>query len=214
MAGLKPWSAALLLALLCRLARPLEGAREAPESEAPAASGAPALPLIQMLLSQAPPRSWLPGRSQRRASGQPLRYMRNLYRSVADRHGRPRRDERLSSNTIRLVRPSAKARQAGAGELGPGLSPGPPATGAGARRLLDVTDRSKGVAVGKSWSRPRAVCWAPALSRAGSWPEEPQPGAPLGTVGVGRLPGQQGSCQPAAQTASPGQGCPALANCL
>ncbi|KAL7979628.1 hypothetical protein Chor_004786 [Crotalus horridus] len=64
-----------------------------------------------MLLSQAPPRSWLLSRSRRRANGQPLRYMRNLYRSVADRHGRPRRDGRLSSNTIRLVRPSAKARQ-------------------------------------------------------------------------------------------------------
>ncbi|XP_070807811.1 bone morphogenetic protein 15 [Pituophis catenifer annectens] len=110
MTGLRPWSVALLLALLGPLAQALEGAREAAEAE-----GAPSLPLMQMLLSQAPPRSWLPGGSRRRASGQPLRYMRNLYRSVADRHGRPRRDERLSSNTIRLVRPSAKARQAGAG---------------------------------------------------------------------------------------------------
>ncbi|XP_058052762.1 bone morphogenetic protein 15 isoform X2 [Ahaetulla prasina] len=115
MAGLRPWGVALLLALLGPLAQPWEGAREAPEAEAPAASEAPSLPLIQMLLSQAPPRSWLLGGSRRRASGQPLRYMRNLYRSVADRHGRPRRDERLSSNTIRLVRPLAKARQAGAG---------------------------------------------------------------------------------------------------
>lgn len=130
MAGLKPWSAALLLALLFPLAQPLEGAREALEPQAAAASGTPSLPLIRTLLSQAPPRSWLPGRSRRRVTGQPLRYMRNLYRSVADRHGRPRGDERLSSNTIRLVRPSAKARQAGAGELGPGLSPGPPPTGA------------------------------------------------------------------------------------
>lgn len=116
MAGLRPWSVALLLALL----GPVAQAREAPEAEAPAASTVPSLPLMQMLLSQAPPRSWLPGGSRRRASGQALRYMRNLYRSVADRHGRPRRDERLSSNTIRLVRPSAKARQAGAGELGLG----------------------------------------------------------------------------------------------
>ncbi|XP_034297668.1 bone morphogenetic protein 15 isoform X1 [Pantherophis guttatus] len=109
MTGLRPWSVALLLALLGPLAQAPEGAGEAAEAE-----GAPSLPLMQMLLSQAPPRSWLPGGSRRRASGQPLRYMRNLYRSVADRHGRPRRDERLSSNTIRLVRPSAKARQAGA----------------------------------------------------------------------------------------------------
>ncbi|XP_029138768.1 bone morphogenetic protein 15 [Protobothrops mucrosquamatus] len=118
MGVLRPWSA-FLLALLFPLALPWEGGREALDSEAPtvfAASAASSLPLIQMLLSQAPPRSWLPGRSRRRANGgQPLRYMRNLYRSVADRHGRPRRDGRLSSNTIRLVRPSAKARQAEAG---------------------------------------------------------------------------------------------------
>ncbi|XP_070616198.1 bone morphogenetic protein 15 isoform X2 [Erythrolamprus reginae] len=109
MAGLRPWSAALLLALLVRLAPPREGATRARESEALS------LPLIQTLLSQAPPRAWPPGRSRRPASGQPLHYMRNLYRRVADRHGRPRRDERFSSNTVRLVRPSAKARQAGAG---------------------------------------------------------------------------------------------------
>uniref|UniRef100_A0A670YNC4 Bone morphotic protein 15 n=1 Tax=Pseudonaja textilis TaxID=8673 RepID=A0A670YNC4_PSETE len=110
--------ASLLLALLLPLALPLEGGREAQGSEAPAAPaapGAPSLPLMQRLLGQAPPRAWLPGLSRRRVSGQPLRYMRNLYRSVADPHGRPRRDGRLSSNTIRLVRPSAKARQAAAG---------------------------------------------------------------------------------------------------
>ncbi|XP_026572485.1 LOW QUALITY PROTEIN: bone morphogenetic protein 15 [Pseudonaja textilis] len=118
MAGLEPCSASLLLALLLPLALPLEGGREAQGSEAPAAPaapGAPSLPLMQRLLGQAPPRAWLPGLSRRRVSGQPLRYMRNLYRSVADPHGRPRRDGRLSSNTIRLVRPSAKARQAAAG---------------------------------------------------------------------------------------------------
>ncbi|KAM6427476.1 bone morphogenetic protein 15 isoform 1-T1 [Liasis olivaceus] len=113
MAGLRPWgSALLLLALLFPLALPLEAVREEP-LDAAAAATTPSLPLIQMLLSQAPPRTCPPGRGRRRASGQPLRYMRDLYRSMADRHGRPRRDWRLSSNTIRLVRPSAKARQAG-----------------------------------------------------------------------------------------------------
>lgn len=201
MAGLRPWGVALLLALLGPLAQALEGAREAPEAETPAASRAPSLPLMQILLSQAPPRSWLPGGSRRRASGQPLRYMRNLYRSVADRHGRPRRDERLSSNTIRLVRPSAKARQAGAGELGPGLSPGPPATGARARRLLNVPDRSKGVAVvlveaeGRvlgfsSLSSRQLARGAPACSTAG-----PGRGGTAARA-TGNLPACSSDCQP------------------
>ncbi|XP_063169718.1 bone morphogenetic protein 15 [Candoia aspera] len=118
MARPRPWgSALLLLALLFPLVLPLDAGREALDSEAPAAAapGAASLPLIQMLLSQATPRSWPHGRGRRRASGQPLRYMRDLYWSLADRHGRPRRDWRLSGNTIRLVRPSAKARQAGTG---------------------------------------------------------------------------------------------------
>lgn len=193
MAGLRPWSASLLLALLFLLALPLEGGREALDSEAPtafAASAASSLPLIQMLLSQAPPRSWLPGRSRRRANGQPLRYMRNLYRSVADRHGRPRRDGRLSSNAIRLVRPSAKARQAEAGELGPGLPPGLPELGLSACSTLLTCQRAwqpAGPGLGQ-----RASCCLSALSGAGNWPEEPQPAAPLD--GVERLPRQQGSC--------------------
>ncbi|XP_015264422.1 PREDICTED: bone morphogenetic protein 15 [Gekko japonicus] len=80
-----------------------------------ALSGAPSLPLIQVLLGKAPPKTRPQGRNRRIARGQPLRYMLNLYRSVADRHGRPRRNRKLATNTIRLVKPFAKARQPGAG---------------------------------------------------------------------------------------------------
>lgn len=83
-----------------------------------ALSGAPSLPLIQVLLGKAPPKTRPQGRNRRLARGQPLRYMLNLYRSVADRHGRPRRNRKLATNTIRLVKPFAKARQPEAGELG------------------------------------------------------------------------------------------------
>ncbi|KAJ7310341.1 hypothetical protein JRQ81_007250 [Phrynocephalus forsythii] len=70
----------------------------------------------QVLQSQAPPRARPPGWRRRHiASGQPLRYMLDLYRSVADRHGQPRRNCRLATNTIRLIQPFTKARRPGTG---------------------------------------------------------------------------------------------------
>lgn len=77
-----------------------------------ALSGALALPLVRALLSQAPPSA----KARRQAGGPPLRYMLELYRSVADRHGRPRKNRQLATNTVRLVRPFAKTRQPSAGE--------------------------------------------------------------------------------------------------
>uniref|UniRef100_A0A8D0HUQ5 Bone morphotic protein 15 n=1 Tax=Sphenodon punctatus TaxID=8508 RepID=A0A8D0HUQ5_SPHPU len=77
--------------------------------------GAPSLPLIQVLLDIAP----ASGRPQRHhkklARGQHLSYMLNLYRSVADRHGRPRRNHRLDTNAVRLVRPFASVQEPEAG---------------------------------------------------------------------------------------------------
>ncbi|KFR07815.1 Bone morphogenetic protein 15, partial [Opisthocomus hoazin] len=49
------------------------------------------------------------------ASGQPLRYMLNLYRRAADREGRPRDGRSLGTNTVRLVRASSHGGQPWAG---------------------------------------------------------------------------------------------------
>ncbi|XP_062998139.1 bone morphogenetic protein 15 [Elgaria multicarinata webbii] len=117
MAGLSqfcPKCTLLLLALLFPLELPLGEGKAAPSPEG-AVSGVPSLPLIQMLLREAPPRARPQGRRRRQTRGQPLRYMLDLYRSVADRHGQPRRNRRLSTNAIRLVQPFAKARQPGTG---------------------------------------------------------------------------------------------------
>ncbi|XP_054851906.1 bone morphogenetic protein 15 [Eublepharis macularius] len=109
-----PCGALFLLAMLFPLEHGLGVGYGGPSSVG-ALSGAPSLPLIQVLLGQVPPKTRAQGRNRRLARGQPLRYMLNLYRSVADRHGRPRRNRQLATNTIRLVRPFAKARQPGAG---------------------------------------------------------------------------------------------------
>ncbi|XP_042336082.1 bone morphogenetic protein 15 [Sceloporus undulatus] len=111
--SLSPCRALLFLALLLPLETPMgDGEREAPDADGPLMAGPP-LPLIQVLLSQAPTRT--PGRRRRQAGGPPLRYMMGLYRSVADRHGQPRRNRQLPTNTIRLLRPFAKHRQPGTG---------------------------------------------------------------------------------------------------
>ncbi|XP_074864242.1 bone morphogenetic protein 15 [Carettochelys insculpta] len=84
------------------------------EAAAAALAGAPSLPLIQELLEQGPS-GWPQGRRKELASRQPLYYMLNLYRSMANWAGRPRRGRELGANAVRLVRPFAEARQSGAG---------------------------------------------------------------------------------------------------
>ncbi|NWI18445.1 BMP15 protein, partial [Crypturellus soui] len=80
-----------------------------PASRSPLPTG-PSLPLLQALQERAPGGwGW---RAPSPAGGQPLRYMLALYRRSADRHGRPRRDRRLATNTVRLVRASSPAGQA------------------------------------------------------------------------------------------------------
>ncbi|NXM76150.1 BMP15 protein, partial [Serilophus lunatus] len=72
----------------------------------------PTLPLLQALQTRAPGSSgWRVGPS----SGQPLRYMLDLYRRAADREGRPRRGRSLGTNTIRLVQASSHGDQPWAG---------------------------------------------------------------------------------------------------
>ncbi|XP_072837218.2 bone morphogenetic protein 15 [Pogona vitticeps] len=115
---LGPCGALLLLALLFPLETlPLgEGRGSPPASEGVLSGGGPSLPLIQVLRSQAPPRARASGRRRRQAGGgRPLRYMLDLYRSVADRHGQPRRNRRLATNTLRLIQPFAKTHQPGRG---------------------------------------------------------------------------------------------------
>uniref|UniRef100_A0A8C3MVL2 Uncharacterized protein n=1 Tax=Geospiza parvula TaxID=87175 RepID=A0A8C3MVL2_GEOPR len=72
----------------------------------------PTLPLLQALQTRAP---GSPGWQAGPASGQPLRYMLNLYRRAADREGRPRRSRSLGTNTIRLVQASSHGGQPWAG---------------------------------------------------------------------------------------------------
>ncbi|NXJ85349.1 BMP15 protein, partial [Trogon melanurus] len=72
----------------------------------------PPLPLLQALQVRAPGTQ---GWRARAASGQPLRYMLNLYRRAADREGRPRRRRSLDTNTIRLVRAGSHGGQPWAG---------------------------------------------------------------------------------------------------
>ncbi|OWK60626.1 Bone morphogenetic protein 15 [Lonchura striata] len=72
----------------------------------------PTLPLLQALQTRAP---GSPGWQARPASGQPLRYMLDLYRRAADREGRPRRSRSLGTNTIRLVPATSHGGQPWAG---------------------------------------------------------------------------------------------------
>ncbi|KAF1521251.1 Bone morphogenetic protein 15, partial [Eudyptes sclateri] len=107
MALLRPFTSLLLL-----LAVPLSWA--ANQSRLPPGSlpAIPPLPLLQALQVQAPgSQSWQVGP----ASGQPLRYMLNLYRRAADREGRPRHGRSLGTNTVRLVRASSHGGQPWAG---------------------------------------------------------------------------------------------------
>ncbi|XP_078519944.1 bone morphogenetic protein 15 isoform X2 [Lissotriton helveticus] len=67
----------------------------------------PALPLIQVLLEQLPPKPrvlW-----KRQVSNQHLNYMLNLYRKSADRDGRPKTNRTVDSTMVRLVKPFATA---------------------------------------------------------------------------------------------------------
>lgn len=67
----------------------------------------PALPLIQVLLEQLPPKPrvlW-----KRQVSSQHLSYMLNLYRESADRDGRPKMNRTIHSTMVRLVKPFATA---------------------------------------------------------------------------------------------------------
>ncbi|KAM6413633.1 bone morphogenetic protein 15 [Rhynochetos jubatus] len=107
MALLPPLTSTLLL-----LAMPLSLA--ANQSLVPPGSlpATPHLPLLQALQARAPgSRDWRAGP----ATGQPLRYMLDLYRQVADPDGRPRRGRSLATNTIRLVRASSRRGQPWAG---------------------------------------------------------------------------------------------------
>ncbi|XP_069504753.1 bone morphogenetic protein 15 [Ambystoma mexicanum] len=68
-----------------------------------ALDGAPALPLIQALLEQVPPKPrvlW-----KRQVSSQHLNYMLDLYRKSADKDGRPKVNRTVDSNMVRLVKP-------------------------------------------------------------------------------------------------------------
>ncbi|KFP83919.1 Bone morphogenetic protein 15, partial [Apaloderma vittatum] len=71
------------------------------------------LPLLRALQVRAPGSQ---GWRARAASGQPLRYMLNLYRRAADREGRPRRGRSLGTNTIRLIRAGSHGGQPWAGK--------------------------------------------------------------------------------------------------
>ncbi|KAM6117008.1 bone morphogenetic protein 15 [Pterocles gutturalis] len=107
MALLHPFTSLLLLFLLS--VPPSRAANQSllPPSSLPAV---PPLPLLQALQAQAAgSRGWRGGP----VSGQPLRYMLNLYRRAADREGRPRRS--LGTNTVRLVRARSHGGQPWAG---------------------------------------------------------------------------------------------------
>ncbi|XP_072733402.1 bone morphogenetic protein 15 [Ciconia boyciana] len=107
MALLHPFTSLLLLLAV----PPSRAANQSllPPSSPPAI---PALPLLQALQARAPgSRGWRVGP----ASGQPLRYMLNLYRRAADREGRPRHGHSLGTNTVRLVRASSHGGQPWAG---------------------------------------------------------------------------------------------------
>lgn len=108
MALLHPFTSLLLL-----LAMPLSWA--ANQSMLPPGSlpAVPPLPLLQALQVRAPG-SW--GWRAGPASGQPLRYMLDLYRRAADREGRPRHGRSLDTNTVRLVQASSHGGQPWAGK--------------------------------------------------------------------------------------------------
>nr|XP_025963565.1 bone morphogenetic protein 15 [Dromaius novaehollandiae] len=103
MGSLGPLASLLFLAAL--LSRELAAKRALP-------APGPSLPLLRALQERAPG-----GRARRvlPATGQPLRYMLDLYRRAADRNGRPRRDRVPGANTVRLVQASSPRGQPWAG---------------------------------------------------------------------------------------------------
>ncbi|NXC75467.1 BMP15 protein, partial [Anhinga anhinga] len=107
MALLHPFSSLLFL-----LAVPLSWAANQSLLSPSSLPGIPALPLLQALQVRAPgSQGWQAGP----ASGQPLRYMLNLYRRAADSEGRPRHGRSLGTNTVRLVQASSHGGQPWAG---------------------------------------------------------------------------------------------------
>ncbi|XP_074962639.1 bone morphogenetic protein 15 [Phalacrocorax aristotelis] len=107
MALLHPFTSLLLL-----LAVPLSWAANQSLPSPGSLPAFPPLPLLQALQVRAPgSRGWQAGP----ASGQPLRYMLNLYRRAADSEGRPRHGRSLVTNTVRLVRASSHGGQPWAG---------------------------------------------------------------------------------------------------
>ncbi|KAM9269716.1 LOW QUALITY PROTEIN: bone morphogenetic protein 15 [Cariama cristata] len=98
--------------LLLLLAVPLSWAANQPCCPPAPCLPSPPLPLLQALQVQAPG-SW--GWRAGPASGQPLRYMLNLYRRAADREGRPRHGRSLGTNTVRLVQAASHEGQPWAG---------------------------------------------------------------------------------------------------
>lgn len=126
MALLRPFTALLLLTVLLSWA----------------ASQTPPLPLLQALRAQAPgSQGWRGGA----ASGQPLRYMLELYQRAADHEGRPRRGRSLSTNTVRLVQAASHGGQPWAGKV---------------VAMGDVVHRAAGVVLSpgvSAWAR--AVPW-------------------------------------------------------
>ncbi|NXL65608.1 BMP15 protein, partial [Chordeiles acutipennis] len=108
MAFLHPFTSLLLLLLAVPLSQAANQSLLPPGS----LPAIPSLPLLRALQVRAPgSQGWRAGP----ASGQPLRYMLNLYRRAASRDGRPRRGRSLATNTIRLVRASAHEGQPWAG---------------------------------------------------------------------------------------------------
>lgn len=108
MALLHPFTSLILL-----LAVPLSRAANQSPLSPGSLPAVPPLPLLQALQVRAPgSRGWQAGP----ASGQPLRYMLNLYRRAADREGRPRHGRSLGTNTVRLVRASSHGGQPWAGK--------------------------------------------------------------------------------------------------
>ncbi|NXE15252.1 BMP15 protein, partial [Lophotis ruficrista] len=98
--------------LLLFLALPLSWATNQSPLSPGSLPAVPPLPLLQALQVRAPgSQGWRAGP----ASGQPLRYMLNLYQRAADREGRPRHGRSLGTNTVRLVRASSYGGQPWAG---------------------------------------------------------------------------------------------------
>nr|XP_033800282.1 bone morphogenetic protein 15 [Geotrypetes seraphini] len=94
----------LLLSCFAVLLFPLAlGKKDRPDSLENMA-GSPSLPLIQALLEQVPAEPQVFWRKQ--INAQHFQYMVSLYQQLAEEDGRPKGDRKVSSNTVRLVKPS------------------------------------------------------------------------------------------------------------